>query len=187
MFTGKVKSIQKYFFLLGIFFLVLLAFLFAFYQNQTPSCVTKTEEKTVNDDSLLGVAANGGKVKLLYDYYNCQMIKREDVVAYQFADRPEPIIKIVKGLPGDKFSLKKEGTDIFLYLNDKVAKNSKGIAYHLAENGFKMLSLYEKDYKGIIPPDAYLILGNTDNFANDSTRFGLVAKQDILGKIVIQP
>jgi type IV secretory pathway protease TraF len=45
-----------------------------------------------------------------------------------------------------------------------------------------MLSLYEKDYKGIIPQNTYLILGDQPSGSVDSSVFGLVDKSDILGK-----
>jgi len=47
-----------------------------------------------------------------------------------------------------------------------------------------MLSLYERDYKGVIPKNAYLILGNLVEGSLDSSRFGLVGKSDFLGKVV---
>jgi type IV secretory pathway protease TraF len=46
-----------------------------------------------------------------------------------------------------------------------------------------MLSLYEKDYKGVIPKNAYLLLGNRISGSVDSTTFGLVEKSDIIAKV----
>ena len=46
-----------------------------------------------------------------------------------------------------------------------------------------MLSLYERDYQGKIPEDAYLVLGDNINGSLDSRNFGLIGKQDILGKV----
>jgi type IV secretory pathway protease TraF len=56
----------------------------------------------------------------------------------------------------------------------------------LDERGYRVLSLYEKDYKGIIPEDAYLILGNLPQGSLDSSHFGLVGKKDILGKVRVK-
>jgi hypothetical protein len=56
----------------------------------------------------------------------------------------------------------------------------------LDDQGYRLLSLYEKDYKGIIPEDAYLILGNLPQGSLDSSHFGLVGKKDILGKVSVK-
>jgi type IV secretory pathway protease TraF len=65
-------------------------------------------------------------------------------------------------------------------------KNSQNQPYILDERGYRVLSLYEKDYKGIIPEDAYLILGNLPQGSLDSSHFGLVGKKDILGKVRVK-
>ena len=47
-----------------------------------------------------------------------------------------------------------------------------------------MLELYINDYQGVIPANAYLILGNQAEGSLDSIRFGLIGKEGIVGKIV---
>ncbi len=105
------------------------------------------------------------------------------MIIYSYAGNPDPIIKIVKGLPGDKFLLQKTGNGWNIIINDETIKNSQNQPYALDASGYRMLSLYERDYKGIIPADAYLLLGNLASGSLDSSRFGLVGKQDILGKV----
>jgi len=63
-------------------------------------------------------------------------------------------------------------------------KNSNNQDYCLSEQSHKMLALYENDYKGVIPGDSYLILGNLPEGSLDSSRFGLISKLDISGKVV---
>lgn len=48
----------------------------------------------------------------------------------------------------------------------------------------KLLQLYENSFKGIIPENTYIILGNQPEGTLDSTRFGLVDKSGIIGKVV---
>ncbi|MGC9067320.1 MAG: S26 family signal peptidase, partial [Minisyncoccia bacterium] len=64
-------------------------------------------------------------------------------------------------------------------------KNSQGIPYTFSGNKYKMLALYENDYKGIIPPNTYLLLGDQVNGSVDATVFGLVDKSDIIGKAIL--
>ncbi len=70
-------------------------------------------------------------------------------ITYNYSGNENPIIKIVKGLPEDKFSLEKVDSGYNILINDKISKNSKNQPYSLDGRGYKMLSLYEKDYRGI--------------------------------------
>ena len=70
-----------------------------------------------------------------------------------------------------------------ILVNGKVLKNSEGKAYLLNEQRKKILSLYEKDYNGVIPENAYLVLGNLPEGSMDSTRFGLIGKSSIIAKV----
>lgn len=148
-------------------------------------CITKTELLEVRGGSLAPLINQGEIIKLLHKYYNCRPLKREDIIAYNYAGNNAPLIKIVKGIEGDKFQLKKSVTGCWnILINDKILKNSQKMPYCINEQGYRMLSLYEKDYSGFIPKDAYLILGNQPDGSLDSTRFGLVSRKDLLGKVV---
>ncbi len=130
-----------------------------------------------------GLIEDGQTVKILFGYYNCHKIKKGDVVVYDFAGDKAPIIKIVKGVEGDRLRLKEANGGWHILINDEIIKNSKGENYLIDQSGYRMLSLYERDYKGKIPKNAYLLLGNLTGGSLDSTRFGLVDKSDILGKV----
>ncbi len=150
------------------------------------NCPIKIEEKIVRGSSLEPLVKNGEIIEVLFGYYNCYPIKRNDIILYSYYGNKNPIIKIVKGIPGDKFSLKKTNNRWYILINGEILKNSQNQPYILDERGYKILSLYEKDYKGIIPEDTYLILGNLFQGSLDSSYFGLVGKKDILGKVRIK-
>ena len=155
-------------------------------QNKIKSeinCVTKIEDRLVRGNSLSGLIEDGASVKILFGFYDCHEIKREDIVVYRYAGNKNPIIKIVKAVPGDTFQLKQSLDGWNILVNNEILKNSLNQPYILDVKGYKMLSLYEKDYKGIIPKDAYLILGNLANGSLDGSSFGLIDKSDILGKV----
>lgn len=147
------------------------------------SCVATEEEKIVRGNSLEPIFKDGQAIKVLSGYYNCNEVKRGDIIVYNYAGN-NPIIKIVKGVPGDTFSLKKEEDHWLLVINGEISKNSENEPYKLGASTNKLLSLYVRDYKGVIPGNAYIILGNILNGSVDSTRFGLVDKSDILGKVI---
>lgn len=152
-------------------------------ENKT-DCVDKIEDRVVRGNSLSGLVENGQTVKILFGFYNCNKIQKGDMVAYNYAGNPEPIIKVVKGIHGDKFELKKSDAGWHILINNQIIKNSEGKPYLISGNKYKMLSLYERDYKGVIPENTYLILGNIPVGTSDSSRFGLIDKSDIFGKVI---
>ena len=148
-------------------------------------CFIETEERIVKGSSLSPLVKPGQTIKALFGYYNCNEIKRGDVVLFNYAGNKNPLIKIVKGISGDKFQLKQLDSSWNIIVNNKIVKNSEDKPYLISGNAYKMLSLYEKDYKGIIPENTYLLLGNRVSGSLDSTTFGLVDKNGIIAKVEI--
>jgi len=153
--------------------------------NLNEQCITKTELLEVRGDSLAPLINHGETIKLLHGYYDCARVERENIIAYRHAGNDVPIIKIVKGIQGDKFSLVKspQSAGWNILINEAIVKNSEGQPYLIGQAGYNMLSLFVKDFKGIIPEGAYLILGNITAGSLDSTSFGLVHKSDFVGKV----
>jgi signal peptidase I len=105
-----------------------------------------------------------------------QEIMRGDLVVFRTGAQSMPVIKQVKALPGDRFALK----DRHIFVNGHELMNSGGASYTLDARHSAILSLYEDDYGGIIPHDTYLVLGENPAGALDSSRIGLVHKDDIV-------
>ena len=152
--------------------------------SQKEECLIRKEERIVRGDSLSPFIKAGDAVQVLFDYYKCNNVKRDDIVLYSFSGNESPLIKIIKGIPGDKFKLWQTEGGWHILINKEILKNSEGVPYLVSGKRYEMLALYEKDYKGEIPAGAYLLLGNIFSGAVDSTRFGLISKEDILGKII---
>jgi len=147
------------------------------------NCSVKTKEMIVQGDSMAPLIEPGQTIKALFGYYNCHKVKRGDVILFKYAGNKNLIIKIVKGTPGDSFQLEKTSVAWNLYVNNKLVVNSENKAYLLSGVRYKMLHLYEKSYKGIIPSNAYLVLGNKTSGTLDSTRIGLIGKKNIVAKV----
>lgn len=140
--------------------------------------------------SLAGAVAPGSTVDAEFGIYACEPAKRGDIVLYRFAGNPVPVIKIVKGVPGDHFALSTELGLSTLLINDGVAKNAQGASYVIAPSERRMLELYVNDnrkggYFAVIPADTYLLLGNQAAGSIDSRRFGLVARGDLLARVTL--
>ncbi len=170
----------------GLIVLVINLFPFGIANGitQNLSCVSSIEERIVRGNSLTGIIEPDETVKIFFGYYDCNEIKKNDIVIYNYAGNPDPLIKIVKGVEGDKFAFQKTEAGWYILINEEILKNSKNQPYILDERGYRMLSLYEKHYTGIIPENAYLIMGNLTSGTTDSSRYGLVHKNDILGKAI---
>jgi signal peptidase I len=154
-------------------------------ENIKRDCILKIKLSKTRGSSLVPLIKSKQKIKILYGYYDCHPIEREDIVAYYYSGNDVPIIKIVKALPGDKWRLRKNGPNrYYIIVNNKPLKTSNGEFYQIPESKINMLKLYVRSYP-LIPKDTYLILGNHINGTMDATRFGLVDKSDIIGKVVI--
>ncbi len=145
-------------------------------------CNIRQEERIVRGNSLEGLIESGKTIRVLFGYYDCHEIEREDMVLYSYAGNEEPLLKIIKGIGGDSLELTEAENGWNILINGEVLQNSKGEPYFLDERRHRMLSLYESDYYGLIPEDAYLIMGNLATGSTDSTRYGLIHIADILGK-----
>jgi signal peptidase I len=152
-------------------------------ESEIAECLTYEEERIVRGSSLSPLIEDGQVVKVIFDYYECNEIERGDIVLYSYAGNEAPLIKIVKGIPGDKFNLQEAEGGWHILINGETVKNSEDIPYLISGKRYQMLSLYEKEYLNGIADNAYLILGNIPSGATDSTRFGFVSAKDILGKV----
>ncbi|MEA1924505.1 MAG: signal peptidase I [Candidatus Altiarchaeota archaeon] len=148
--------------------------------------VTKVGLFEVRGNSLAPLIKPGQTIKLLYRYYDSHPVDREDIIAYDYAGNSAPIIKIVKAIPGDKWHLEKDDQrDSYqVIVNDKPLRNSVDRIYQIPESNIQMLKLYAKSYP-TLPEDTYLLLGNQPGGSLDATRFGLIDRTDILGKVEI--
>jgi signal peptidase I len=149
------------------------------------SCPIKTEERIVRGNSLSPLIKSGQHIKALIGYYRCYPVKRNDIVLYHYTDDKNPLIKIVRAVPGDEWKLQKGNSGYNIIVNNRLLTNSEGELYQVIGNRVKILQIYINDYP-IIPQNTYLLLGDKINGSLDSTRFGLVDISSIIGKAILQ-
>lgn len=161
-----------------------LLILVVFLLPQKEPCEVVRREVEVRGVSLSGLIEEGELVVLEQGAYACNPILRKDVVAYRFAGKSEPIIKIVQGVPGDNFLVEPfQNKGYHLRLNGALLLTTNNVPYLFTEERAKVLKLYEESYHGVIPNESYLILGNDPAGTVDSSRFGFVHQSDIIGRI----
>jgi len=125
--------------------------------------------------------APGQLIQILQGQPSCLgTLKHGDVVLFHSDSSRVPLIKALRGLPGDKFAV----SDGKIIINDSTATNSAGQPYQLSPPRAAMIDLYVHDDHGVIPPDSFLVMGENPAGSIDSSRFGLVGRQAIMGKLV---
>ena len=153
-----IKDSLKYLIVIATVFFIAL-FVVSFEQVIGPSM-----EDTLNAGDVTIVN------KLVYKF---RTIKRNEIVSINQKDKI--MVKRVIGLPGEHIEYK----DNKLYVNGSL----------VLENN---ISVETKDFKledigyETIPKDMYFVLGDNRTNSSDSREFGLVKKDEIIGKIVMR-
>lgn len=153
-----IKDSLKYLIVVATVFFIAL-FVVSFEQVIGPSM-----EGTLNAGDVTIVN------KLVYKF---RTIKRNEIVSINQKDKI--MVKRVIGLPGEHIEYK----DNKLYVNGSL----------VLENN---ISVETKDFKledigyETIPKDMYFVLGDNRTNSSDSREFGLVKKDEIIGKIVMR-
>ncbi len=178
--------IKKRIFILFIFLFFLITYL-SFYRYSdfiVPSIPGAPKKMIVRGNSMEPYLKDGDYIFAQNGYYDKNPVTKEDVVLVNFSWREDPLVKFIKGVPGDSFFIKKaEGGNFNILINNEILKNFDGIPYKISYSGFRVLELYVKDYKGVIPEDAYLVMGNLAEGSEDSARFGLMSIENISARV----
>jgi len=117
---------------------------------------------------------NAGDVTIVNKLvYKFRTIKRNEIVSINQKDKI--MVKRVIGLPGEHIEYK----DNKLYVNGSLVLENN---IFVETKDFKLEDIgYET-----IPKDMYFVLGDNRTNSSDSREFGLVKKDEIIGKIVMR-
>ncbi len=171
---------------LKIAFLLLIGalLLWVFSYPQVGACAITHQTQIVRGDSLAGLIEAGTEIQVAYGYYSCHEPVRGDIIIYKDPGNTTPIIKQVRAVSGDTFALARAERGAKIVVNGRILLTSTGEPYRVSRKAYELLSLYERDYEGVIPSGAVLILGNIPTGSRDSTQFGLVGAHELVGKVV---
>ena len=141
------------------------------------SCFADT--LTVRGMSMSPIFSHGDKIKVNYSAYKDNSPKKNDFVVFRW--KKQIILKRVVAISGDKFKQTKNKYCKNLYINKKIQKNSKNQEYCFSSS---MLEVFQDSYFGVVPKNHVIVLGEVVSGSDDSSRFGLLPIQTIIGKIV---
>ncbi|QQS15492.1 MAG: signal peptidase I [Candidatus Moraniibacteriota bacterium] len=129
----------------------------------------------------------GDTIDISLGWYVCHLPERDDFVMLHFSGNDAPILKRVRGIPGDSFGVDilSNGEGEFL-INHAVLKNSQGEAYHISSARAKIWTSYKEQFRGMIPQGLFFVLGEVSAGSLDSSRFGFVRQSDFLGKVHVK-
>jgi signal peptidase I len=150
--------------------------------QSSTNCQIRKISEIVRGNSMSGILENGQEITVLEGYYKCHEVQRNDIVVYNYAGGNNHLVKIVKAIPKDSWYLKMTDSGYEIIVNQKPLKTSSGEVYKIPPSNVSMLKLYTNNYP-TIPENTYLLMGNLPYGTLDSTRFGLVNKADIIGKV----
>lgn len=154
--------------------------------NVDRSCITN-QSLTVRGQSMAELYPAGMEIVAANGYYKCNKAQRGDVAVIRRPGRPaELLIKILVLLPGDRFAFKPlDASTSGLFVNDETEplKTPKGQPYALKGAALTMLQQYWESMKGVVPADVYFVLGTEPSGSFDSTRFGPITAQDLVGRV----
>lgn len=156
-------------------------------QKHGRPCPGETKIFVMQDLHMKGLLEPGKKFKVIYNYYDCHPVERNDLVYMKFSTEFPPIVRIARGVPGDKFKLKhdQERSAWNILINGDMVKSEieKHEAYFFGGEPPPTLSLYSDSRKSGLFSDEIIALSSYPPGKNDSGVFGLVKYVDIVGKV----
>jgi signal peptidase I len=147
------------------------------------NCQITDQPALVQGESMSELYRSGQSIRVAMGYHSCHPVTRGEVVLFKHYSEPHPVVKLVQGVPGDRFYLRGFGKGFHLVLNNEVLKTPKGRPYLFPPEAERILRHFEVESRGVIPENHYLIFGTNPGGSVDSSRFGPVLKQELLGRV----
>ncbi|MEQ1876747.1 MAG: hypothetical protein ABL958_08875 [Bdellovibrionia bacterium] len=176
--------------------ILIAAGIYFLYPRETPKpqfggakdqpCPGETIEIENPDGHLGTIAKKGQKLKITLNWYACNPLERDALVYYRFSSTLDPIVRIVRAVPGDKFKVvrdEKRGA-WNLEVNGALIMNEDGKdPYFFGGKPPATLSLYEKQSKGVLGNGDVIMFAAIAPGQNDSGIFGVANVVDIVGRV----
>lgn len=154
-----LKDTLKYVIVIAVVFLIAM-YVVSFQQVIGPSM-----QNTLLEDDV--VVLN----KLVYRYRD---LERGEIVVIKHDDKY--LIKRVIGLPGETVEFK----DNKLYINNEAYVET------YTSSDSRDWSLSDINVDGSIPEGSYLVLGDNRSDSMDGRDFGLITKDEVIGKVILR-
>lgn len=156
------------------------------------TCVRQIERRAVRGTSMSGLLESGREIEILHGYYDCNPVRRGDIVVFTYSGNLGNDlywIKTAQGLPGDRIGLgeKNHAGKRLLLINGQAIRNPAGRRYRVDKIGesYIRLAMARQMTDRKIPRGRYLMLGTAAIGGWDSRRVGLISHTALIGKAVV--
>lgn len=160
-----------------------------FGSSEDDPCREKTIAGMMRSPLMKGVLEKGSSYRVDLNFYKCNSVELNDVVAFEISGDLGMIVKTVKAIPGQVLQVvKNEEKKAWSVLADGeylLQSNGEPIYFGVARVK-PPIAKYLEDLKGILPSDRYLLFSEVSPGINDSGVLGAISKKKILGKIYFE-
>lgn len=147
-------------------------------------CVKERLVETLEDPHIEAIFPRGTKVRIMTNYYQCNNVHVNDRVWYRFSESIPPVVRVVKGIPGDKYQLEKmDDKKWSLKINGSPVMSPAG-EYFIQSENIPPLKTYEISRNGILRENEYILLSATPPGLTDSGNLGLIQKERLAGRVL---
>lgn len=152
-------------------------------------CVREKQTFTMNDNYMTGLINRGEVFEVMVDYYKCNPPQAGDVVLYKPSSAKEPVVKIIRAVPDDKFELiqdrRKNRWNI--EINGDVLAHRNEPFYFGNRSTESPLEKYLKSRGSRLEAGELLVFSYKPPGIQDSGSLGPVRIDDIVGKVLLNP
>lgn len=152
-------------------------------------CVKETYTSERVDEHMNGLLQGGQRVTVYTHYYECNKVERDQYVFFNIAEGLEPVVRVIRGIPGDKYALTeipgRQG-EWSIEINGKPVLADDGSPYFIRSNTIPPLRTYQISRSDKLGKDEHIILSKNPPGLSDSSNLGLVSKSSFIGRAVIK-
>lgn len=173
-------KINKYiiFSLFGILFLFFVFYLTNFNEENSID-FSKMEKSVILGNSMNPTLKNGDIAYLDRNYIN---YKQGDIVAFKLQSKEDIYVKRIIAMESDNIVFGKDGK---IYVNNEVLDEIYVKDVSFSVSNLKLLLKQLEYYNNTIPKGYVLILGDNRAYSYDSSEYGFISKEYLIGKVYI--
>jgi hypothetical protein len=151
-------------------------------------CVGQKVESKQEDEFMTGLVEKGSEMLVLKDYYDCNELKRGDIVSFRVSPPLQPVVKVVRAIGGDKFEIIPDEVSkkrYYIKVNGEYVTDRTG-RFTIETPGKPALLTYQNARNGILKEDETMLLSNVSPGKADSASLGLLKSKLIEGKVILK-
>jgi hypothetical protein len=148
-------------------------------------CVQERTTVTIDDDHMVPILDKGQSVQVLQNYYQCNRPARGQLVWYRFSPNIPPVVRVLAGIPGDRFEVKKiSGHRWGLKINDVTYQSLSGEDYFIDIGTIPPLHTLEISRGGLLKDNEFIVLSAKPPGLSDSSNLGAVRGAQLAGRVL---